>query len=374
MRFPSETCFLFESTEVWHAALPRPRRLLPRDSTEGPLPDPETTVPRLSAPHPPPAPGDLGQQTIPAGTRLARREGIRCVRLALEVGEDGAPVGDAEVMLEDGGEDVPAVGGREEVPAFEEPIGGEAGGMRNPSRSGICEDRSSAIADAAMCTRPATPRSPGASPRWSPSSRDSPATRGTLGRAKIVRLPPDGRVLPHRDRGDYYAKRDRYHLVLDSPGSWMRCGDEEVTMREGELWWFDNKEKHEVRNGPGRARSLLQHRLLGSPPARHPAGAEARQPGRRGPHAAVLRQRLHRGQPSAEGSPANLAHQPSSPTDHERADQDERAAPLRGGGRFRARELLGALESVGSGAGRRLRRCAKPSASRPFRPWPQRRK
>ena len=28
----------------------------------------------------------------------------------------------------------------------------------------------------------------------------------------------------------------------------MRCGDEEVTMREGELWWFDNKEEHEARN------------------------------------------------------------------------------------------------------------------------------
>ena len=69
-----------------------------------------------------------------------------------------------------------------------------------------------------------------------------------LGRAKIVRLPPGSRVLPHRDRGEYYARRDRYHLILRSAGSWMRCGDEEVTMREGELWWFDNKEEHEARN------------------------------------------------------------------------------------------------------------------------------
>jgi aspartyl/asparaginyl beta-hydroxylase (cupin superfamily) len=28
----------------------------------------------------------------------------------------------------------------------------------------------------------------------------------------------------------------------------MRCGDEEIAMHEGELWWFDNKEEHEARN------------------------------------------------------------------------------------------------------------------------------
>ncbi len=78
-----------------------------------------------------------------------------------------------------------------------------------------------------------------------------------LGRAKIVRLPAGSRVLPHRDRGEYYARRDRYHLVLQSTGSWMRCGDEEITMREGELWWFDNKEEHEARNPSDRDRIHL---------------------------------------------------------------------------------------------------------------------
>ena len=78
-----------------------------------------------------------------------------------------------------------------------------------------------------------------------------------LGRAKIVRLPPGHRVLPHRDRGEYYARRDRYHLILQSAGSWMRCGEEEVAMREGELWWFDNKEEHEARNDSDRDRVHL---------------------------------------------------------------------------------------------------------------------
>jgi aspartyl/asparaginyl beta-hydroxylase (cupin superfamily) len=51
------------------------------------------------------------------------------------------------------------------------------------------------------------------------------------------------------DGGDYYRIRDRYHLVLVSAiGSPMACGDEEAVMREGELWWFDNKKPHEAFN------------------------------------------------------------------------------------------------------------------------------
>ena len=90
---------------------------------------------------------------------------------------------------------------------------------------------------------------------------------GKLGRAKIVRLRPGTRVLPHRDRGEYYARRDRYHLILRSAGSWMRCGDEEVAMHEGELWWFDNKEEHEARNESQRDRIHLIFEYLESRPA-----------------------------------------------------------------------------------------------------------
>ncbi len=78
-----------------------------------------------------------------------------------------------------------------------------------------------------------------------------------LGRARIVKLPPGSRVRSHRDRGEYYARRDRYHLVLRSEGSWLRCGEEQVTMREGELWWFDNREEHEARNESDRDRIHL---------------------------------------------------------------------------------------------------------------------
>jgi aspartyl/asparaginyl beta-hydroxylase (cupin superfamily) len=72
---------------------------------------------------------------------------------------------------------------------------------------------------------------------------------GQLSRAKIVCLPAGHRVYPHVDRGEYYRLRDRYHLVLKSRlGSWLRSGGEEVRMREGELWWFDNDQLHEAHN------------------------------------------------------------------------------------------------------------------------------
>lgn len=72
--------------------------------------------------------------------------------------------------------------------------------------------------------------------------------KGLLGRAKIVCLPVGKRVYPHIDQGEYYRPRDRYHFVLRSTGSWMKSGDEEISMKEGELWWFDNDEVHEARN------------------------------------------------------------------------------------------------------------------------------
>ena len=70
-----------------------------------------------------------------------------------------------------------------------------------------------------------------------------------LGRAKIVCLPAGKRVYPHVDRGEYYRVRDRYHFVLRSAaGSWLKAGEEDVRMKEGELWWFDNNQMHEAHN------------------------------------------------------------------------------------------------------------------------------
>ena len=96
--------------------------------------------------------------------------------------------------------------------------------------------------------------------RWTKGSMRFPVARDFLlrtaqelechpGRAKLVSLPPGRRVYPHVDRGEYYRLHARFHLVLrSSRGSYLRAGDEEVTMREGELWWFDNKQIHEAYN------------------------------------------------------------------------------------------------------------------------------
>ena len=89
------------------------------------------------------------------------------------------------------------------------------------------------------------------------------ALGGLPGRAKIVCLPAGRRVYPHIDRGEYYRVRDRYHLVLRSTeGSWLKAGDEEVRMREGELWWFDNKAVHEAYNDGDQDRIHLIFDLL----------------------------------------------------------------------------------------------------------------
>jgi len=70
-----------------------------------------------------------------------------------------------------------------------------------------------------------------------------------LSRARVVKLPPGGKVYPHIDRGEYYRARDRYHLVFKtSPGNTLSCGGETLHMREGELWWFDNQQEHAAEN------------------------------------------------------------------------------------------------------------------------------
>jgi len=72
---------------------------------------------------------------------------------------------------------------------------------------------------------------------------------GELSRARIVRLPPGGKVYPHIDRGEYYRQRDRYHLVfVTAPGNLLTCEDESVHMKTGELWWFENKREHSAEN------------------------------------------------------------------------------------------------------------------------------
>ena len=93
---------------------------------------------------------------------------------------------------------------------------------------------------------------------------------GTLGRATLVALLPRGRVYPHVDTGAYYRIRDRFHLVLKSAsGSPLSADGETVTMREGELWVFDNKVRHWAENLSDEPRVHLIFDLLPAPGRGH---------------------------------------------------------------------------------------------------------
>jgi hypothetical protein len=73
------------------------------------------------------------------------------------------------------------------------------------------------------------------------------ATR--LGRCVINRVKPGGRIFPHKDTEWHASYWDRYHIVLQSePGNVFRCEDEQLWMRPGEVWWFQNAKEHEVIN------------------------------------------------------------------------------------------------------------------------------
>lgn len=71
-----------------------------------------------------------------------------------------------------------------------------------------------------------------------------------LGRVVITRLPPGGRIAPHRDIGALYAEYyQRYHVVINGePGSLFQAGDEQVCMVTGDIWWFDASQEHACYN------------------------------------------------------------------------------------------------------------------------------
>lgn len=101
-------------------------------------------------------------------------------------------------------------------------------------------------------------------PVWYPAWKDLPQVRNIvfdlmratgayeLGRLLITKIPPGGQILPHSDaEGAYTDMSDgaRYHVVLQGlPGSIFGCGDETVNMRSGEVWHFNHREKHWVKN------------------------------------------------------------------------------------------------------------------------------
>jgi hypothetical protein len=70
-----------------------------------------------------------------------------------------------------------------------------------------------------------------------------------LGRVLINKIRPGGKIFPHADTPIHAQYWDRFHVALEtSPGVYFRCGDEDVYMPKGTIWWFDNEKEHEVIN------------------------------------------------------------------------------------------------------------------------------
>lgn len=70
-----------------------------------------------------------------------------------------------------------------------------------------------------------------------------------LGRIVVTRLSPGREIYPHVDEGAYADYYDRFQLCLQGEkGCSFFAEDEVVDMLSGELWWFNRKAKHSVRN------------------------------------------------------------------------------------------------------------------------------
>lgn len=85
------------------------------------------------------------------------------------------------------------------------------------------------------------------------------AVGGTqLGRVLITRLAPGAQIYPHKDEGAPATFFTRYQIMLQcNPGVQFNCGDESVSMKSGDVWWFENGETHSVINNSNDDRLVI---------------------------------------------------------------------------------------------------------------------
>ncbi len=70
-----------------------------------------------------------------------------------------------------------------------------------------------------------------------------------LGRVMINKIAPGGKIFPHADTPEHTNYYTRFHIVLQSaPGCFIRAENEQLEMRGGDVFWFNNKLEHEVIN------------------------------------------------------------------------------------------------------------------------------
>jgi hypothetical protein len=71
-----------------------------------------------------------------------------------------------------------------------------------------------------------------------------------LGRVVLTRLAPGKVIYPHADTVGRYSKFfTRFHVPLQSDEHVIfACGDEQMSMLPGELYWFDHSLTHSIEN------------------------------------------------------------------------------------------------------------------------------
>jgi mannose-6-phosphate isomerase-like protein (cupin superfamily) len=66
---------------------------------------------------------------------------------------------------------------------------------------------------------------------------------GKIYRAAMSHMPAGGKVHLHKDGGEYYENKDRFHLVLSGYYDYTVDGETQ-RFGAGDLFWFDNKKIH----------------------------------------------------------------------------------------------------------------------------------
>ena len=79
-----------------------------------------------------------------------------------------------------------------------------------------------------------------------------------LGGVLITRIPPGMGIDPHTDHGWHVEYYDKFYLSLKSaPGATFHRADEVINPKPGDLYHFDNRLEHSVRNDSNQDRITL---------------------------------------------------------------------------------------------------------------------
>lgn len=79
-----------------------------------------------------------------------------------------------------------------------------------------------------------------------------------LGGVLITKIPPGCEIKPHIDRGWHVDKFDKFYISLKSqPGANFCSGNEVLCPKAGEIWRFDNRLAHWLKNESAEDRMTL---------------------------------------------------------------------------------------------------------------------